>query len=96
VAEDVKLGPDALLATTVKVYAVFDCNPATVIGLEAPVPVYPPGEDVTVYEVAAGPVAAGVKATDAAPLLNALLVPISVAVPTVTASGANCCTVNYL
>jgi hypothetical protein len=31
--------PAELVAVTVKVYAVADCRPATVIGLEDPVPV---------------------------------------------------------
>jgi hypothetical protein len=80
-------GPTEFDAYTVKVYAVFDCNPVTVKGDDAPVAVYPPGEDVAVNEVAAAPVAAGVKVTVAAPLLYARLVPISVAVPIVGALG---------
>jgi hypothetical protein len=40
--------PLALVAVTVKVYAVPFDNPLTVIGLDAPVPVAPPGEAVTV------------------------------------------------
>ena len=37
-----------LKATTVNVYEVFDCKPVTVTGDDAPVPVNPPGLDVTV------------------------------------------------
>jgi hypothetical protein len=37
-----------LVATTVKVYAVPVVKPETVIGEEAPVPVNPPGFEVTV------------------------------------------------
>ena len=85
-ADDAELVPKAFVAVTVNVYAVFDCNPVTVIGDVAPVPVKPPGDDVTVNEVAAfGPWA--VNATVAAPLLNALLVPTSVAVPISGAAG---------
>jgi hypothetical protein len=40
--------PRELVAVTVNVYAVADCKPVTVIGDEAPVPVNPPGLDVTV------------------------------------------------
>ena len=40
--------PTALVAVTVKVYAVPLVSPVTVIGDEAPVAVRPPGEDVTV------------------------------------------------
>jgi hypothetical protein len=40
--------PFAFVATTVNVYAVPFVNPVTVIGLEIPVPVSPPGLDVTV------------------------------------------------
>jgi len=39
------------VAVTVKVYAVPEDKPDTVIGLDAPVPVNDPGELVTVYEV---------------------------------------------
>jgi hypothetical protein len=85
-AEDAELVPKAFVAVTVNVYAVSDCNPATVIGEDAPVPVKPPGDDVAVNEVAAlGP--SGVKVTVAAPLLNALEVPTSVAVPISGADG---------
>jgi hypothetical protein len=57
--------PAALDATTVKVYEVPALSPDTVIGLEDPVPVRDPGELVTVNDVAAAPVAAGVNATEA-------------------------------
>jgi hypothetical protein len=40
--------PLALLAVTVKVYAVPLVSPETVTGLDAPVPVSEPGELVTV------------------------------------------------
>jgi hypothetical protein len=40
--------PDEFVALTVNVYAVFPVNPVTVIGDDAPVPVKPPGELVTV------------------------------------------------
>jgi hypothetical protein len=40
--------PAAFVPVTVKVYAVADCRPVTVKGEDAPVAVYPPGEDVTV------------------------------------------------
>jgi hypothetical protein len=40
--------PAELVAVTVKVYAVPLVNPVTVIGEELPVPVIPPGLDVTV------------------------------------------------
>jgi hypothetical protein len=42
-----------LVAVTVKVYAVPFVKPLTVIGEEAPVPVNPPGLEVTVYPVIA-------------------------------------------
>ena len=40
--------PIALVAVTVNVYAVPLVRPVTVIGLEVPVAVIPPGEEVTV------------------------------------------------
>jgi hypothetical protein len=40
--------PIALVAVTVNVYAVADCNPVTVKGLDAPEAVNDPGELVTV------------------------------------------------
>jgi hypothetical protein len=65
---------------------VFDCNPVTVIGDDAPDAVKPPGDEVTVNEVAGAP-AAAVNATDAAPLLKARDVPTSVATTLVGAFG---------
>lgn len=65
--------PIAFVAVTVKVYddagAVF--NPETTIGDEAPVPVSPPGEDVTVYPVMGSfPLKVGaVKVIEACPAL---------------------------
>jgi hypothetical protein len=66
---------------------VLDCNPVTVIGEDAPVPVYPPGLDVAVNDVATAPDPA-VNVTVAEPLLNARPVPTFVAVPIVGAPGA--------
>ena len=40
--------PAAFVAVTVNVYAVLDDKPVTLTGEAAPVPVNPPGEDVTV------------------------------------------------
>jgi hypothetical protein len=40
--------PTALVAVTLKVYAVPFVRPVTTIGEDAPVPVNPPGVDVTV------------------------------------------------
>ena len=40
--------PPELVAETVNVYGVFDINPDTVIGEDAPMPVKPPGLLVTV------------------------------------------------
>jgi hypothetical protein len=86
VAEEDRELPVAFVAVAVNVYAVFDCSPATVIGEEDPVPVNPPGEEVTVYPVIADPpVWPAVNVTDAAPLLNERDVPTSVAVPIVGA-----------
>lgn len=79
--------PEAFVAVTVKVYTVADCRPVTEIGEDDPVPVYPPGDDVTVKEVAAF-LASGVNVTSARPLLNGLPEPTSVAVPIVGAYGA--------
>jgi hypothetical protein len=45
----------AFVAVTVNVYAVALVKPLTVIGDNAPVPVIPPGLDVTVYPVMAEP-----------------------------------------
>jgi hypothetical protein len=67
-ADEASEVPTAFVAVTVNVYAVADCNPVTVSGDDAPEAVYPPGEEVTVNDVAVGPEAA-VKVTVAAPLL---------------------------
>ena len=55
----------------------------------APEAVKPPGEEVAVNDDAVPPVAWAVKVTVAAPLLYARLVPTSVAVPMVGASGTS-------
>jgi len=47
--------PKALVAATVKVYAVPLESPVTVIGFFVPVAVFPPGLAVTVYPVIALP-----------------------------------------
>jgi hypothetical protein len=47
-AADAAPVPRELVAVTVNVYAVADCKPVTVTGDEAPVPVNPPGLEVTV------------------------------------------------
>jgi len=54
-APEAALVPPALVATTVKVYAVPLASPVTVIGLLVPVAVFPPGLAVTVYPVIAAP-----------------------------------------
>jgi hypothetical protein len=46
-----KLVPIGFVAVTLKVYAVPLESPVTVIGLDALVPVKPPGVEVAVYEV---------------------------------------------
>jgi len=43
--------PTALVAVTMKVYAVPLARPPTVIGEAGPLAVKPPGDDVTVYDV---------------------------------------------
>ena len=86
-AEEAAEVPEALVAVTVNVYDVLDCKPSTVTGDEEPVPVYDPGEDVTVKDVAVAP-APAVKVTLAAPLLNARAVPTLVAVALVGIPGA--------
>jgi hypothetical protein len=58
------------------------------MGEEDPIAVYDPGEDVTVNDVAAGDNSGREKDTEAAPLLNALFVPMSVALTLVGASGS--------
>jgi hypothetical protein len=71
------------VAATVNVYAVPLVKPLTVTGEDEPVPVMPPGDEVTVYPVIAPPpvLAGAVKVTDTVPL------PAVVAVPMVGASG---------
>ena len=62
--------PAALVAVTVNVYAAPSTRPLTRIGLEAPVPTWPPLL-VTVYEVMAAPLLAGaLNATEADPSLG--------------------------
>ena len=78
--------PYVLVAVTVNVYEVFDCNPNIEIGEEDPVAVKEPGDDVTVYDVAAFLVS-GVKVISARPLLYGRLAGTLVAVPIVGAYG---------
>jgi hypothetical protein len=81
-AEDVlaSLVPTAFVAVTEYVYSVSDCNPVTCAEVEDVVAEYPPGEDVTVYEVIGAPFEEGAtQVTFAAPLLTARAVPTSVA-----------------
>jgi hypothetical protein len=80
--------PEALVAVTVNVYAVLDSRPVTVSGELAPVAVYPPGDDVAVKDVAGGESSGKEKDTVAAPSLNGLDVPTSVAVTSVGALGS--------
>ena len=80
--------PTELVATTLDVYCVPDRSPCTVTGEEAPLPVKDPGVEVTLYDVAGGESGASVNGTDAAPLLNALSVPTSVAVPIIGLNGS--------
>jgi hypothetical protein len=79
--------PSALVAVTVKVYAVPFASPVTVIEVQgaAHVPVNPPGDEVAVYERIAEPpsLAGAEKAT-----LACALPPV--AVPTTGAPGAPC------
>ncbi len=67
---------------------MLDCKPVTVIGEDDPVSVYPPGDEVTVNDVAAGDSAGKENVTVAAPLLNALPVPTFVADTLVGANGS--------
>jgi hypothetical protein len=53
--------PLAFVAITVKVYAVPLVSPVTIIGLAEPVPVKPPGLEVTVYPVIGNPPTGAVK-----------------------------------
>ena len=85
-AEDV---PALFVAVTVYVYAVEDCSPVITIGLEVPVAMYDPGDEVTVKLAGAPPVSeTGENAIDADPLLNARLVPTFVATTEVGIPGA--------
>jgi hypothetical protein len=70
--------PIALVAVTVKVYAVPFVKPVTVIGLDAPVAVMLPGLEVTVYEIIALPPfeAGGVKLTVAWALPAVAVTPV--------------------
>lgn len=78
---DVVLLPLALVAITVKVYEVPFVRPDTVIGLDAPLPVIPPGLEVAVNPVIVEPpLLLAVKATEA------LALP-AVAIPMVGAAG---------
>jgi len=47
--------PTELVAVTVKVYAVPDVKPVTTSGDPAPVAVFPPGDEVAVYDVIVAP-----------------------------------------
>jgi hypothetical protein len=81
--------PALFVAVTVKVYAVPLVRPLTTMGLAAPVPVRPPGFEVTVYPVMVAPplLAGAVKDTVAC-------VSPAVAVPTVGAPGTTGFTAN--
>jgi len=81
-AAEAALVPMAFVAVTLNVYVVEPDNPETVIGEDEPVPVRPPGLDVTVYPVIVDPLldVGGVNVTLAA-------TPTRVAVPMVGASG---------
>lgn len=54
-AADALLVPAAFVAVTVNVYATPLVNPVTLIGDDPPVPVKPPGAEVTVYPLTAAP-----------------------------------------
>lgn len=86
-ADDAVDVPAAFVAVTVKVTAVADGSPVTVIGEDDPVPVCPVLA-VTVYEVAAGDNAGNEKETVAEPLLYGLDVPTFVAETPVGANGS--------
>jgi hypothetical protein len=93
-AADAAEVPEALVAVTVNVYEVADCSPSTVRGEDAPVAVKLPGLEVAVKDVAAGEPPGKLKLTLAAPLLNARLVPTSVADTLTGAEGCRksfCC-----
>ena len=74
--------PLALVAVTLKVYSVPLSSPLTVIGLAVPVPVIPPGLEVTVYPVMARP-----PLLDGTPNVTEAWAFPFVAVPIVGASG---------
>jgi hypothetical protein len=70
-------GPLAFVAVTVKVYAAPLVSPATIIGLVVPVPVIPPGLEVTVYPVIGEPpLLAGAVNVTMAEAFPAVAVPI--------------------
>jgi hypothetical protein len=77
-AEDAGPVPIAFVAVTVNVYDVAAVKPLTVIGDELPVPVTPPGLDVTVKPVIAEPplFAGAEKVTDAEVELRVEALPI--------------------
>jgi hypothetical protein len=72
------LVPYAFVATTINAYEVLVVKPLTVIGEDEPVPVRPPGEEITVYPVIAPPptTEGAVKATDTDVALATVAVPI--------------------
>ena len=76
--DEAKLEPAAFVATTVNVYDVLGANPLIEIGEEDPLPLAPPGEEITVYPVIAEPpVAPSVKATETVvPVAKSVAVPI--------------------
>jgi hypothetical protein len=83
--------PAAFVAVTLIVYVIAEERFSTTIGEDDPVAVLvvsPRDVAVTVKEVAAGDSAGSSKATLAAPLLNGLSVPTSVAVTLIGASGS--------
>lgn len=91
VAEDAAEVPAAFVAVTVIEYCVADARPWTTIGDDEPVAVLvvcPAAVAVTVKEVAAGDRAGKENDTVAAPSLYALLVPTSVALTLIGASGS--------
>ena len=88
-AELADVVPALFVAVTAYVYPVEDCNPVTIIGELVPLAVYEPGVDVTVKLAGTPPVSVtGENATDADPLLYALLVPTFVATTEVGTDGA--------
>ena len=87
-AADAEPVPAELVAVTVNVYATPLVSPVTVTGLLAPVPVSPPGFDVTVYPVMLAPPLD----TGAVNVMPAWVSP-AVAVPMVGAPGTMALTV---